>query len=566
METAQRPAPNDRPVSTLLSLWALVRSAGAQPVSGLRVAVGLTALASLGDIASLALLQHSVIKLAEYSGSVGTEKTALAAFLSAVLIATILRFVAQHKTVAAQYEVTRALALRAFRSLLMQDYVDYLKQGPSAGFAAFERLNLIAQQALSPFIGVVVALVNVVALIVAVTWLYPAAGALLGLALALIVIEAGWRKPRPATDQVSQLVRTRAALLYEARSAFRHIFLTNSQDQLYADFAAAETSFRRQQAHNIAAAQTSRHKLEITGLILALTLLFGLGPTLGDGATLLPLLAVFALTALRLLPQAAMLRTSLRLVALHGEVTAEVRALIDQTPEQPRLPGTEEVRLTRTLRLEDVAVSRRDQLYTLAGLNLIVPRGVRIGIRGASGVGKSTLLDVICGAIPPDRGQVLVDDMALDAARGTNWRTRIGMVSQSPVLLGRTIREAVTFPERPQAADPARFQQAIERAGISAMTADFAQGLDTPVGEAIAHLSGGQRQRLALAHALYRARDLLILDEATGQLDTASEDTIVEVLKLLPRDLTVIVASHRAALFECCDTIYELADGRLSPA
>lgn len=566
METAQRPAPNDRPVSTLLSLWALVRSAGAQPVSGLRVAVGLTALASLGDIASLALLQHSVIKLAEYSGSVGTEKTALAAFLSAVLIATILRFVAQHKTVAAQYEVTRALALRAFRSLLMQDYVDYLKQGPSAGFAAFERLNLIAQQALSPFIGVVVALVNVVALIVAVTWLYPAAGALLGLALALIVIDAGWRKPRPATDQVSQLVRTRAALLYEARSAFRHIFLTNSQDQLYADFAAAETSFRRQQAHNIAAAQTSRHKLEITGLILALTLLFGLGPTLGDGATLLPLLAVFALTALRLLPQAAMLRTSLRLVALHGEVTAEVRALIDQTPEQPRLPGTEEVRLTRTLRLEDVAVSRRDQLYTLAGLNLIVPRGVRIGIRGASGVGKSTLLDVICGAIPPDRGQVLVDDMALDAARGTNWRTRIGMVSQSPVLLGRTIREAVTFPERPQAADPARFQQAIERAGISAMTADFAQGLDTPVGEAIAHLSGGQRQRLALAHALYRARDLLILDEATGQLDPASEDTIVEVLKLLPRDLTVIVASHRAALFECCDTIYELADGRLSPA
>jgi ABC-type bacteriocin/lantibiotic exporter with double-glycine peptidase domain len=98
------------------------------------------------------------------------------------------------------------------------------------------------------------------------------------------------------------------------------------------------------------------------------------------------------------------------------------------------------------------------------------------------------------------------------------------------------------------------------------MVERFERGLDTPIGEALAFLSGGQRQRLAFAHALYRARDLLILDEATGQLDAASEATVIDALRDLPKELTLIVVSHREAPFACCEVVYKLSGGKLARA
>jgi ABC-type transport system involved in cytochrome bd biosynthesis fused ATPase/permease subunit len=139
-------------------------------------------------------------------------------------------------------------------------------------------------------------------------------------------------------------------------------------------------------------------------------------------------------------------------------------------------------------------------------------------------------------------------------------------VSQNPVLLGTTLREAVVFPEQPEEADAERFAAALAAAGVAEMVAGFSRGLDTSVGEAGNQLSGGQRQRLALAHALYRARDLLVLDEATGQLDPDSESAIVAAVAALPRDLTIVVASHRAPIFACCDIVYRLVAGKLVKA
>jgi len=312
-------------------------------------------------------------------------------------------------------------------------------------------------------------------------------------------------------------------------------------------------------------AQSARHTIEIAGLGFALLMLLAASTIPGESG-MLPLLAVLALAALRLLPQIASGRTSVRMVALHGAVTDDVLALLEApVPVDAGAPDPS-FALERELRLKRVVVSRPDRPDTLSGLDLAVPRGARIGIRGESGAGKSTLLDVICGAIPPAAGRVSIDGRELDPALGKAWRNRIGVVSQTPILLGRTLREAVIFPERIEAADQERFAAAVARAGIDRMVERFELGLDTPIGEAVTYLSGGQRQRLALAHALYRARDLLILDEATGQLDATSEAAIVAALSDLPEGLTLIVVSHREAPFACCDELYELSGGKLMRA
>jgi ABC-type bacteriocin/lantibiotic exporter with double-glycine peptidase domain len=450
--------------------------------------------------------------------------------------------------------VSRELSIKAFRTLQLQDYATWLKGGAASGFAAFERLAMISSQALTPFITAVVSAISVAALAAAIAWLYPWAGLALALVLVAIVIEAGWRGNQGEARSISNLSQTRSVLLYEARHAFRDIFLTNGQERLCADFAENELQFRSRLASATIGAQSARHTIEIAGLGFALLMLLAASTIPGESG-MLPLLAVLALAALRLLPQIASGRTSVRMVALHGAVTDDVLALLE-TPVTVDADA-----LDRSFVLE-----RELRPETLSGLDLAVPRGARIGIRGESGAGKSTLLDVICGAIPPAAGRVSIDGRELDPALGKAWRNRIGVVSQTPILLGRTLREAVIFPERIEAADQERFAAAVARAGIDRMVERFELGLDTPIGEAVTYLSGGQRQRLALAHALYRARDLLILDEATGQLDATSEAAIVAALSDLPEGLTLIVVSHREAPFACCDELYELSGGKLMRA
>lgn len=556
--------PAARPFATLRALWRLIRHAGPRAVRSLRITLVLTAIASLGDIASLALLQRAIEAMTSFSDGAQAHGNLLAGFLGTALVATILRLLALRRRVRAELLVSRELSIKAFRALQMQDYSAYLKGGGAAGFTAFERLAMISGQALTPFITAVVSAISVIALTGAIIWLYPWAGAFLVLVLILVLFEAGRRKDEGEARAISNYSQTRTVLLYEARHAFRDIFLTNGQERLCADFAETETRLRNQLTVSTVAAQGARHTIEIAGLMVALVVLL-LARTAPGGSALLPLLAVLALAALRLLPQVASGRTSVRMVALHGAVTDDMLALLE-APVRPVVKASDAAfTLTDNVRLEGVVVSRPDRPDTLTGLDLIVPRGARIGIRGESGAGKSTLLDVICGALQPDAGAVMVDGRKLDRQWGECWRERIGVVSQTPILLGRTLREAVVFPERAEDIDPQRFAEAVARAGIDRMVERFEHGLDTPIGEALSYLSGGQRQRLALAHALYRARDLLILDEATGQLDALAEAAIVDALRDLPEELTLIVVSHREAPFACCDVRYELIGGKLSP-
>jgi ABC-type multidrug transport system fused ATPase/permease subunit len=550
---------------SLRDLWQLLRHVRAECRRELALAIGLTAMAAIADVAALAMLQQAMrgFSAVPQAAQPRPDSVILGIFLAAAIIGSALRLAAQRTSVAAQYTLTSALAVKAFRNLQDQDYADYLRNGASEGFAAFERLQVIAINALAPLITGAAALLSVLVLAVAVAALYPWVGAMLALALFWLFAEANWHGHAMTSGGLSFLARQRSWLIYEARTAFRDIFLTNGQARLCKDFAEVETVYRRQQGRSVQAAQSSRHLVEIASFSAMLVAVLAFPGLVSESRVHVPMLGVLGLTALRLMPQYAALHSSLKLIALHGDVTGDVLALLDRAEARPVPVIGAPVVLETEIALDRITISREDRPETLRGLSIKIPRGRRIGIAGVSGSGKSTLLDVICGALQADGGEVTVDGQAITRENSPAWRERIGMVSQSPVLLGQTLREVVIFPQRLEALEPVRFARAVDGSGIGAFVDTFAGGLDTPVGEAVAFLSGGQLQRLALAHALYRARDLLILDEATGQLDAASEQAIIAAIQSLPRDLTIIVVSHRPALFACCDEVYALVEGRL---
>lgn len=552
--------PTDAPTrgGALGNLWRLVRLSSARGLRMVALSAALTAMAATIDAASLILLRRLL-------GTALGQSSAVAApvllFLTAALVGTLARLLAQRATVTAQYEVNCSLALRAFGALQRQDYGEYLRRGASEGFAVFERLQLISQFGVTPLIAGISGAIGALVILAGIAQLYPLAAAAILFGLLAVGAETWWHAGRAQGGSLSRLAKDRSALLYEARNAFRHIFLTNGQERMYRNFATAETAYRLEQARTNMASQSSRQMIEIAGIAAAMAVLgiYSLSPAPATSAV--PLMAVTALAVLRLMPQVSALRSAIRLIALHADVSADTIALLSQPP--PAVADPQPVALCKALVLSSISLNRDDRQRTFDRLDLTIPRGARIGIRGESGIGKSSLLDIVCGALAPDAGTVAIDGVALTPSSARAWRERIGVVSQNPVPLGTTLREAVAFPQAPAAVDPERFAAALARAGVETMIAQFPRGLDTPIGEASTLLSGGQRQRLALAHALYRAQDLLILDEATGQLDPETEAAIVVAVRAMPRDLAVLVASHRSAAFGLCDVVYRLHGGRL---
>jgi ATP-binding cassette subfamily C protein len=182
-------------------------------------------------------------------------------------------------------------------------------------------------------------------------------------------------------------------------------------------------------------------------------------------------------------------------------------------------------------------------------------------ILGPSGSGKSTLADLMIGLIRPDRGQILVDGHPLEGHLVHAWRRSIAYVPQESILFHDTVRANLLW-SRPDATEEDLWE-ALNLAAAVDFIPRLPQGLDTVVGERGVRLSGGERQRLALARALLRRPTLLILDEATSQLDLENEKRIVEALEGLRGRMTIVFISHRLSAGRCADRIVTLDGGRI---
>jgi ATP-binding cassette subfamily C protein len=223
--------------------------------------------------------------------------------------------------------------------------------------------------------------------------------------------------------------------------------------------------------------------------------------------------------------------------------------------------GTTKPTLKSGIRLHDVSYAYGDK-KVLDRTNATIAAHTLTTIIGTSGAGKTTLVDLIIGLYKPDSGTITIDDVPLSEIDIKTWRRQIGYVPQEEILLHDDILTNVSF------GDPDMSESDIERALRAADAWEFVSnlpnGLQTSVGERGTSLSGGQRQRIMIARALAHKPELLILDEPTSALDPKSERAVIETLRKLRGNYTILAISHQPALADAADATYHLQDGKLS--
>ncbi|WP_188862477.1 ABC transporter ATP-binding protein [Marinobacterium nitratireducens] len=218
-------------------------------------------------------------------------------------------------------------------------------------------------------------------------------------------------------------------------------------------------------------------------------------------------------------------------------------------------------RRTVSVELDDVHFSYGDGRDVLNGISLRVSAGQKIALVGASGGGKSTLVQVMLGLYPASRGRILYDGVPLERIGLDRVRERVATVLQHPALLNGTVRSNLTMGRR---FDDAALWQALQIAQLESFVREMDQGLDTVVGRQGVRLSGGQRQRLAIARMVLSDPSVVILDEATSALDTETEARLHEALAGFLAGRTTLIVAHRLSAVRQADHVYVFEDGRIA--
>ncbi len=244
--------------------------------------------------------------------------------------------------------------------------------------------------------------------------------------------------------------------------------------------------------------------------------------------------------------------------------TERIFAILGESSELPleqRQPSATRYRGDIALRDVHFAYPTRKDVPVLKGIDMEITSGQKVALVGASGAGKSTIMQLLLQFYRVDEGDILVDGQSIYDNDLYEYRQNIAIVPQEVLLFGGTIGENIRYGQ-PGATDQ-EVQEAAEKANAWDFISSFPEGLDTVVGERGVKLSGGQRQRVAIARAILKDPAILLLDEATSSLDAESERLVQEALNVLMVGRTSIIIAHRLSTIRDVDQIYVLEQGQI---
>jgi ATP-binding cassette subfamily B protein len=421
----------------------------------------------------------------------------------------------------------------------------------------------ILLQALTPLIGAVFTLIGMIAVMVRMEWRL-ALVTLAVCAVLMLITSVSRHRLRKGWETAKKLDSGALSIVHETLTGLRVVKAFGQEDRERGRFARQSQHGKTARLHLAFIQSSSRALFAMTTAIgTALVLFIGVRSVQSGDLTVGNLVLVMGYLAQLYLPAQLISET---ITDMQGGLASAARVftVLDELPDVLERPNARPLgRVIGELKFCNVSFAYSDgEQPVLCDVSLDVPAGMRLGITGVTGAGKTTLVSLLSRFYDPTQGQVLLDGIDLRDYRLADLRRQFAIVLQDPMLFSTTIAENIAY------AKPNATRDAIIRAAEAAHAHEFISqlpdGYETLVGERGMRLSGGERQRISLARAFLMDAPILLLDEPTSFVDVKTEAVIMEAMEHLMKGRTSLMIAHRLTTLRHCNAILEIANGRVT--
>lgn len=391
--------------------------------------------------------------------------------------------------------------------------------------------------------------------------------------LCLLVIQLLYRKSMSKNGVIRRdLMCEMNQVAMEAIQGHKEVLVMNRQEFFIKEYGDVKAKYSRVSVKVDMGTTVPAYLIElicVTGILIAVAVQMGNTTNVTE---MIAQLSAIAVGAFRILPALGAITSGINTIIMS---TSQLGACYETVRQVKQLEQEEQKKIERKKKYADVQLQREIALQgvsfrypeteenVLENVNLTIKKGESIAFIGPSGAGKTTVSDIILALLKPTEGRILMDGIDIEDLGG-QWNRIIGYVPQATFIIDDTVRHNIAFGEKKTNIDDDKVWQALKIAQLDDFIRDLPNGLDTKVGERGVRFSGGQRQRLAIARALYRNPDVLVLDEATAALDNETESEVMKAIEALQGYKTLIIVAHRLTTVRKCDLIYEVKDKQIA--
>jgi ATP-binding cassette, subfamily B, bacterial PglK len=485
-------------------------------------------------------------------------------FIIAALLAGSIRLTLLYVITRLSFATGADLSINIYRRALYQDYAVHVSRNSSKVInGIINKTNTVINGIITPvliFISSIILLIGIMGALFAIN-ITVALSASIGFGLLYWLVVRYTKNQlkdnsQIIADQSTQMIKS----LQEGLGGIRDLLIDGTQQFYCRLYRSADLPLRRASGNNQFISASPRYALEAIGMTLIAGLAYAMTQQEGGMVTVIPILGALALGAQRLLPALQQAYHAYTTIKGSSSSFIDVLNLLDQPlPEYADQPMPKPIPFEKEIKLTNLSFRyTEDSPWVLKNINFSLEKGTHIGFIGVTGSGKSTLLDIIMGLLPLTSGKLMIDQQPINSQNRRAWQAHIAHVPQNIFLSDSSIEENIAFGVAKEQIDHQRVKKAAQQAQISELIEQWKEGYQTFVGEQGVRLSGGQRQRIGIARALYKKANVLIFDEATSALDNETEQAVMDAIKDLGKEVTILIIAHRLTTLKGCDKIIKL--------
>ena len=485
-------------------------------------------------------------------------------FITAALLAGAIRLTLLYVMTRFSFATGADLSINIYRRTLYQEYEVHVSRNSSEVInGIIAKTNTVISGVISPILNLISSIILLIGIMGALFAINPtiALSASIGFGLLYGMVIRYTKthlknNSRTIADQSTQMIKS----LQEGLGGIRDVLIDGTQQFYCKIYRNADLPLRRASGNIVFIGGSPKFAMEAIGMTLIAWLAFLMTQQEGGLVTAIPVLGALALGAQRLMPALQKAYSSYSTIKGSKSSFEDVLNLLAQRlPEYADQPPPETIPFAKEIKLNNLNFRYgEDSPWVLKNINLSLKKGSRIGFIGVTGSGKSTLIDIIMGLLPPTEGGLMINNNIINNQNRREWQAHIAHVPQNIYLSDSTIEENIAFGIEKKLINHQRVKKAAQQAQIAELIEQLKDGYQTFVGERGVRLSGGQRQRIGIARALYKQADVLIFDEATSALDNETEQAVMKEIDALGEEITILIIAHRLTTLKDCSKIIRL--------